>query len=139
MKEYYNNNLEKRKKYLENTKEERRIKRNLFEKLKRDTDPVYKLKIYVRNRIGFYIKKTDITKRNRTFQLVGCSPLELKLFLEQKFIEGMSWENQGKWHIDHIIPLSSATNEEELYKLCHFTNLQPMWATDNIKKGAKII
>ena len=51
----------------------------------------------------------------------------------------MSWENQGKWHIDHIIPLSSAANEEELYKLCHFTNLQPMWATDNIRKGSKII
>ena len=51
----------------------------------------------------------------------------------------MSWENQGKWHIDHIIPLSSATNKDELYKLCHFTNLQPMWAIDNIRKGAKII
>jgi hypothetical protein len=63
----------------------------------------------------------------------------LKIYLEEKFIDGMSWENQGKWHIDHILPLSSATNEDELYKLCHFTNLQPMWATDNIRKGAKII
>jgi|694.fasta_scaffold22177_6 hypothetical protein len=139
MKEYYKNNLDRRKKYLENTKEERRIKRNIFEKLKRETDPLYKLKIYVRNRIGFYIKKTDINKRNTTFKLVGCSPLELKIYLEEKFIDGMSWENQGKWHIDHILPLSSATNEDELYKLCHFTNLQPMWATDNIRKGAKII
>jgi hypothetical protein len=51
----------------------------------------------------------------------------------------MSWDNQGQWHIDHIIPLASAKSEEELYKLCHFTNLQPMWAVDNIKKGSKIL
>jgi hypothetical protein len=139
MKKYYNDNLDKRKLYLEETKEERRIKRNIFEKQKRESDPLYKIKIYVRNRIGFYLKKTEISKKNTTFQLVGCSPLELKIYLEQKFINGMSWENQGKWHIDHIIPLSSATNEDGLYKLCHFTNLQPMWAIDNIKKGAKII
>ena len=85
------------------------------------------------------MKKNKIDRTNRTFDLVGCSPQELKIYLEQKFINDMSWENQGKWHIDHIIPLSSAKTEEELYKLCHFTNLQPMWANDNIKKGSKII
>ena len=53
----------------------------------------------------------------------------------------MAWENYGYygWHIDHIIPLSSAKTEEELYKLSHFTNLQPMGASDNRKKGAKIL
>jgi hypothetical protein len=51
----------------------------------------------------------------------------------------MSWENRDEWHIDHIIPLSSANSEEELYKLCHYTNLQPLWAEENIKKSNKII
>ena len=51
----------------------------------------------------------------------------------------MSWENQGKWHIDHITPLSSAKTEEEVYRLCHYTNLQPLWAEDNLKKGSKIL
>jgi len=53
----------------------------------------------------------------------------------------MSWENYGRngWHVDHIIPLSSAKTEEEIYKLCHYTNLQPLWEVDNIKKGNKII
>ena len=139
MKDYYKNNLEKRKKYLEKNKEILSLKRNNSEKKRRDSDSLYKLKIYMRNRIGFYLKKTDIRKKNTTFEVVGCSPQQLKIFLEQKFIDGMSWDNQGKWHIDHIIPLSSAKTEEELYKLCHFTNLQPMWASDNIKKGAKIL
>jgi hypothetical protein len=93
----------------------------------------------LRSRLYGFLKKKQISKQNTTFEVVGCSPQELKIYLEQKFINPMSWENQGKWHIDHIIPLSSAKTEEELYKLCHFTNLQPMWATDNIKKGSKII
>ena len=139
MKEYYLNNLEKRKKYLESTKQERNLKRNISEKKRRNFDFLFKLKIYVRNRVGFYLKKNTVTKRNNTFKIVGCSPQELKIYLEKKFIDGMSWNNQGEWHIDHIIPLSSAKTEEELHKLCHFTNLQPMWAIDNIKKGSKIL
>jgi len=139
MKEYYLNNLEKRKKYLESTKQERNLKRNISEKKRRNSDSLFKLKIYVRNRIGFYLKKNTVTKRNNTFKIVGCTPQELKIYLEQKFIDNMSWENQGKWHIDHIIPLSSAKTEEELYNLCHFTNLQPMWAEENLRKGSKII
>jgi len=57
--------------------------------------------------------------------------------LEHQFKEGMNWDNQGKWHIDHIIPLSSGNTEEEIIKLCHYTNLQPLWAIDNMKKGSK--
>lgn len=59
----------------------------------------------------------------------------LKWHLENQFKTDMSWENYGKWEIDHIVPLSSAKTEEELYSLCRYTNLQPLWKTDNIKKG----
>ena len=51
----------------------------------------------------------------------------------------MNWENAGKWHLDHIYPVSLAKDEEELLKLNHYTNFQPLWAVDNIKKGNKII
>ena len=51
----------------------------------------------------------------------------------------MSWDNYGKWHIDHIIPLSSAKTEQDILKLCHYTNLQPLWAKGNIIKSNKII
>jgi hypothetical protein len=58
--------------------------------------------------------------------------------LEKQFVVGMSWDNRNKWHIDHIIPLSSAKTEEEIYKLAHYTNLQPLWAEDNLSKGDTI-
>jgi hypothetical protein len=93
----------------------------------------------VRGRVNKFLKSKNITKTNKTFDIVGCTPEFLKEHLEQQFTEGMSWDNQGKWHIDHIIPLSSAKTEEEIYKLCHYTNLQPLWAEDNLNKGCKIL
>jgi hypothetical protein len=51
----------------------------------------------------------------------------------------MSWDNHGKWHIDHIIPLASAETEEDIYRLSHYTNLQPLWAEDNWRKNSKIL
>ena len=83
----------------------------------------------------------NIVKNNKTFDIVGCTPQYLKEYLENKFTEGMSWVNHSQygWHIDHIIPLSSAKTEDELYKLCHYTNLQPLWAEDNLKKSNKIL
>ena len=73
--------------------------------------------------------------------MVGCSPKFLKNYLESKFEPGMTWHNHSSkgWHIDHKIPLSSAKNREDVYKLAHYKNLQPLWSTDNIKKGKKII
>jgi len=63
----------------------------------------------------------------------------LKKHIEKQFTKGMSWKNQGDWHIDHIMPLASANTIEETIRLCHYTNLQPLWALDNLEKGAKII
>jgi hypothetical protein len=80
-------------------------------------------------------------KKNKTYDIIGCSPIELKTHLESLFLDGMSWENHGVggWHIDHIMPLSTAKTEEDVYKLSHYTNLQPLWAKDNLQKGCKII
>jgi len=102
--------------------------------------PILKLTHNVRTRLNGYLKINNITKKNKTFEIVGCSPQFLKDYLEKKFTEGMSWELMGQHiHIDHIVPLSSDNNEEEVYKLCHHTNLQPLWAEDNLRKSNKII
>jgi len=114
-------------------------KRNLLRREKQKTDIVFKLINNVRVRLIKYLKKLNITKKNKTFEIVGCTPQELKEHLEKQFVDGMSWENRSEWHIDHIIPLSSAKTEEEIYKLSHYTNLQPLWAIDNIKKSNNIL
>ena len=88
--------------------------------------------------INSFVKLNKFAKKTKTFDLIGCDPISLKDFLEKKFIEGMCWGNYGEWHIDHIIPLSSAKTEEEIYKLCHYSNLQPLWAIDNLKKVSYI-
>jgi hypothetical protein len=71
--------------------------------------------------------------------LLGCTLDEFVIHLESKFQEGMTISNHGKWHIDHIIPISSAKTIEDIIKLTHYTNLQPLWAKDNLKKSNKII
>lgn len=110
-------------------------KRN--EKYKNDI--LYKLSLNVRNRLNSFLKLNNISKKNKTFDIVGCDSLFLKEYIEHKFVDGMSWDNRHMWHIDHIIPLSSAKTEEEIYKLCHYTNLQPLWVKENLSKGSKIL
>jgi hypothetical protein len=138
-KKYYNINkkeiLDKNKIYRKNTKNIR----NIYESKKKKNDPIYSLLCGMRSRLCSYLKMCDVTKRNKTFDIVGCSPEFLKEHLEAQFTDGMSWDNRSEWHIDHIIPLSSAKTEDELYKLCHYENLQPLWAEDNLKKSNKIL
>ena len=89
-----------------------------------------------------FLKSSNFDKiKNGTFNIVGCTPIELKEHIEKQFLEGMTWENYGfrGWHIDHIIPLASVDSNDDVYRLSHYTNLQPMWASDNYKKGDKII
>ena len=113
---------------------------NDYQQNRKKYDPIFKITYNMRARMSVFLKSNNITKKNKTFDIVGCSPEFLKEYLEQKFTEGMSWDLMGQHiHIDHIIPLSSANTEEEVYKLCHYTNLQPLWAEDNLSKGSKIL
>jgi len=78
-----------------------------------------------------------INKSDSTLALIGCTPEELKNHLESQFKDGMSWENYGEWHIDHIVPCISydLTNKKDQRKCFNFTNLQPLWAEDNLRKA----
>jgi hypothetical protein len=138
---------EKSKRYYEKNREEILSKKewgdkeksyyNEYRRLRKLTDPEYKLIENLRKRTREFIKSGD----NTTCELLGCSKSFLKKYLEEQFTDGMSWDNYGfhGWHIDHKIPLSSAKSEEELKSLIHYTNLQPLWGKDNLRKGNKII
>lgn len=112
--------------------------RNRYRNKKRATDSVYLLKDRVRNLTTQAFRINGYSKKSRTHELLGCSWEFLKNYIEQRFKDGMTWGNRSKWHIDHIIPLSSANSEKELYKLFHYTNLQPLWAIENLQKKNKI-
>jgi len=140
-----------KRKYKENNKEKLKIKNREYDlrnKEKRNkriverrkTDSMFKLKGLLRHRIYEVFRKTRWIKNNGSKALLGAEYEIVKLHIENQFDERMSWDNHGPktWHIDHIIPLASATTEEELYKLCHYTNLQPLWWSDNLSKGSKL-
>lgn len=135
LKKFYKDNPEKRKEYRQNYKSRKHEQR----KERRNSDPVFNLVNRVRCRIWKFLTLSNITKKNKTFEIVGCTPEFLKEYLEKQFKDGMSWENRHLFHIDHIIPLSSAKTEKEIYKLCHYTNLQPLWVDENLKKSNKIV
>lgn len=107
--------------------------------LKREKEDInYKLTRRLRNRLYYALKKKSWKKDTHFSKYIGCSLEELKQHLQSQFIENMNWNNYGLWEIDHLIPLSSANSPEELYKLCHYTNLQPLWAKDNRIKSNNI-
>jgi len=80
-------------------------------------------------------------KCKKTMEILGCSLSFLKDYLESKFQSGMTWENYGKWHIDHIRPCASFDlSDPKQQRICfHYTNLQPLWAEDNVKKWCKLL
>lgn len=73
----------------------------------------------------------------KTASILGCSWAEFAAHIERQFLPGMTWQNRGEWHIDHIVALATAKTEADVLALNHFTNLRPMWGPDNFKKGAK--
>lgn len=105
---------------------------------RRNADPVFAIKDRVRAITWYAFKRKRWGKGTQTHNLLGCDWLELKAWIESLFTTGMSWDNMGEWHIDHKIPLASASTVEELRELCRFTNLQPLWARENLSKGARI-
>lgn len=109
-----------------------------YEKHKLETDSLFKLAKRCRNRLQEALKAKNWTKQCKFKDYIGCDLATLKSHLEAQFKDGMTWENYGDWHIDHKYPLSLATSPEEIYALCHYTNLQPLWALDNLAKSNKI-
>ena len=114
-----------------------RVSKRKKERMK--TDPVYRFKVKIRKRIRSILKDRGYTKKSKTHEILGISYEEFNLHMERQFVKGMTWDNYGEWHIDHIIPLATAICEDDVIRLNHYTNLQPLWAEDNIRKGSKIL
>jgi len=130
------------KEYNKSYKEKNKDIINKKSKEKRENDPLYKLTCNIRSLIFKSLKNKGFIKESRTYEILGCSYEDFKIYLESKFESWMNWDNYGNpkvgifelnktWDVDHIIPLSSATSEEEVIKLNHYTNLQPLCSYTN--------
>ena len=127
MKDYY---LEK--------KEEIKEYRREYWRNRRASDPLHVLAMLCRRRLLAALKRQGLAKAKRTEEMLGCSIQELKTHLEKQFLRGMSWDNRGEWHIDHIVPLASAKTGAEIESLFHYTNLRPLWGDANRAKSDKL-
>ena len=128
-----------RAKYVRNR--ELRIKQiSARQKQRYHEDPEYMLRIRLRNRIRYALKAGRGKKVRRSQELLGCSSVEFVRHIESLFQDGMSWENKGKWHIDHIIPVAAfdLTTIDGQQAAFHYTNMRPAWAEENRRKSAKI-
>lgn len=138
---YYQEHKEERKVYQtvwleKNRKKVRaRAKKRQDERLK--NDPSFKLIRLLRDRVTKAIKKSYTKKASSTRELLGSSVAYVRKHLESQFVDGMSWDNHGEWHIDHIRPCASFDlSDPEQQKECfNYKNLQPLWAKDNLSKG----
>lgn len=126
----YANKPEHRQKRIDNSK------KWIYAKL--ESDPVFRNIFYLKNRLREWVKANGAQKNSFIGNYVGCTKAEFKLHIEKQFQPGMTWENHGKWHLDHILPISLASNMEEAYALTHFENFQPLWALDNLRKSNKV-
>jgi hypothetical protein len=108
--------------------------------IRRERDVNYRIKLNLSSRLHAAVKRVKSNKCDKTRAMVGCDLSLLKLHLQAQFKPGMTWENYGDWHIDHIIPCAEFDLREPFQQLrCfHYSNLQPLWAVENLSKGRKL-
>jgi hypothetical protein len=151
-KKHYSLNIDKHKTYNEVNSESRneyhsayrinnRERFSAVKRFRRRTDPEFKLMSNLRTRIWSALNYVGKKKNCRTIELIGCTIDFLKDYLAARFQSGMTWDNYGDWHIDHILPCASfdLTIIEQQNICFNYKNLQPLWAVDNLKKGDRII
>ena len=138
MKEYYLKNKERIKERNKKYRLENKERRNRHTRERKKTDPNFRLRIVLRKRIYNALKQK--VKSKRTMELLGCTIEELWTNIESQFKKGMTRENHGQWHIDHVKPCASfdLTDPKQQEQCFHYSNLQPLWALENLSKGAKI-
>ncbi len=128
------------KEYYKKNKEKLLKKNAVWQTRQRQTNPLFRLRQNLSDRIHHCL--TNSRSRDMTLKLTGCTIEFLKGWLESRFQPGMSWENYGRsgWHVDHVIPCKAFdfSDPEQVRQCFHYSNLQPLWAADNLRKASSI-
>ena len=132
-------NLEKIREREAKYSRENHEKKNAYRKKRYKNDENFRIAILLRNRLWYALKSQSAKKSKSAQELAGCSRDELWEHLEKQFKDGMIRQNLGKWHVDHIKPCSlfDLTDPEQQKECFNYKNLQPLWAEENLRKGAK--
>lgn len=135
--DYYHANKDVLKVKQKVYRDENKDSLNTYFRERRKRDPLFKMGAYLRNMLRRILKASGTAKAGSSSDIVGYGPTELKAHIESLFTDGMSWENYGGWHIDHKVPVSIMTlfGIEDPAVINALSNLQPMWALDNLTKG----
>ena len=136
-KKCHNSNRDRRRSRKIKEDPEYRKKINRKKATRLNKNPIFKYRKSMASMLRRDIK-SGYNNGTLSHRVLGVDFETMKSHLESLFVEGMSWDNFGEWHLDHIIPLSLAKTKEEVLKLLHYTNVQPLWAKDNIDKANKI-
>mgnify|MGYP002078971682 CR=1 FL=1 len=134
-KEYYEQTRDLRLQYQSNYDKSNKELTNQYRNNRRKYDKLFKLKDNLSSLLRQSLK--GFKNKTRSEDILGCSIEEFKIFISDKFQEGMSWDNHGEWELDHIKPVCLGKTKEELLELNKFTNFQPLWKTDNRIKSGK--
>jgi len=118
-------------------KDRTRDSKKRYKHNKYHTDELYSLKNRFRSLLNKVIREGGFLKQKSTLDFLGCDWETFKIHIEKQFKEDMSWENRSLWDLDHIIPISEGKTIEDVLLLSHYTNFQPLWKTENIKKSNK--
>jgi hypothetical protein len=121
-----------------NHKQKRNQQTAKYIALRRKNDALYGFKHRIKSLINQSFRIKNLTKKSKTMQIIGCTFDDLIAHIERQFSQGMNWENRDQWHVDHIVPLATAKNEQDVIALNHFSNLRPLWAKENLQKGSKL-
>lgn len=113
-------------------------KRRNRRRIKFESNPIFRAVSRIRNRTYKVFSSINEAKSPSVLKIIGIDAARLKSFIESQFIDNMSWDNIGSWHIDHFIPIKTAKTISDVNRLSHYSNLRPMWAIDNLKKSSKI-
>ena len=144
-KKWYSENKDKWNNYIKEYREKnvekiRETKRN-YERTRKSKDPLYKLINNFRTAIYQVLKENNIQKNGHYFDILQYTPDELIFHLENQFKDGMTWDNYGEWHVDHIKAIASYNIQEigdsEFMECWSLENLQPLWGEENIRKGSR--
>ena len=130
----------KKKRYLQQWYQANKLRQNAYCRMRRATDPQYAIANTLRTRMNSALRNGGLKRDIPLEMLIGCTVQQLMMHLATGFKRGMSWMNRSLWHIDHIRPCAKfdLRNRDEQLKCFHFTNLQPLWAHENISKSDKV-